>query len=65
MLAPKVELCSPKLLRLARCRASGGCGHSAGVLAAGPATGILLLGTVRSSHLIRRSADRADAAKAV
>jgi hypothetical protein len=39
MLAPEVELCSPRLLRLARCRASGDCGHSAGVLAAGPVTG--------------------------
>ena len=39
MLAPVVELCSPRLLRLARFRASGDCGPSAGVLAAGPVTG--------------------------
>ena len=31
-----VESCSPELLRLARRSASGGCGLSAGVLAAGP-----------------------------
>src|SRR2546430_228300 len=43
MLAPEVELCLPRLLRLARCRASGDCGPSAGVLAAGPVIGTLLL----------------------
>ena len=43
ILAPEVELCLPRLLRLARCRASGDCGPSAGVLAAGPVTRTLLL----------------------
>jgi hypothetical protein len=43
ILAPEVELCLPRLLRLARYRASGDCGPSAGVLAAGPVTGTLLL----------------------
>ena len=38
MLAPQVESCSPGLLRLARQGASGDCGLSAGVLAAGPVT---------------------------
>ena len=36
MLALRVESCSPGLLRLARLRASGDCGPSAGVLAAEP-----------------------------
>src|SRR4029077_17821193 len=36
VLAPHVESCSPGLLRLARRSASGDCGPSAGVLAAGP-----------------------------
>ena len=35
-LALQVESCSPRLLRLARHSALGGCGLSAGVLAAGP-----------------------------
>ena len=37
-LALQVESCSPRLLRLARPSASGDCGLSAGVLAAGPVT---------------------------
>jgi hypothetical protein len=36
VLALHVESCSPELLRLARHSASGDCGLSAGVLAAGP-----------------------------
>ena len=40
---PGVELCLPKLLRLARCCASGDCGRSARVLARGASNRILLL----------------------
>ena len=38
VLALQLESCSPRLLRLARQSASGDCGLSAGVLAAGPVT---------------------------
>ena len=40
---PCESICSPELLRLARHSALGGCGLSAGVLAAGPVQPMLLL----------------------